>query len=88
MTALIRATTRTLPATENDGTRVKVTLSTGEQATYPHTYQLHGPEFHADCALRLARQSQLGTDDIEYKITGENAGGYAIALWPAGTAEG
>lgn len=85
MTApLLRATTRTLPATSTDGTRVKVTLSTGESATYPHNYQLHGPDFHVDCALKLARQSQFtDAEDVKYTITSHNNSGYVISLWPA-----
>lgn len=79
--ARLHARTRVLPATETEGTRIKVTLSTGETATYSHTYELHGPEFATECAIKLVRASQYGTADIAYKITGHDAHGYTVAVW-------
>lgn len=81
--ALLRATTRTLPATETNGTRIKVTLDTGETATFPHDYTGQGDTAAVNYALKLARNTHYGTADIEYKITGHTASGYAIAIWPA-----
>lgn len=82
MPDLIRITTRTLAATSTEGTRVKVHASTGEEAVYPHTYKLHGPEFHEACALKLARQLFPEGTELGIRNTGEHGtSGYRFGVW-------
>lgn len=73
-------TTRTLAATDTDGVRVRVRASEGSRADYPHTYALHGPEFHEDCVLRLARTLFPTGARLKAERTRTHKEGYAFRV--------